>query len=61
MRALSANRMKISALVESAFQQRGDRHAISKHNNMLVCNKCCEQKGDKADDKGAQDDREVAV
>lgn len=43
--------MKISALVDSAFQRRGDRHTIRKHDNMLVGDNCCEEKEVKADEK----------
>lgn len=49
--ALSANNMKISALVESAFQQRGDRHTIRKHDTVLVGDNCCELKEEKADEE----------
>lgn len=42
--------MKISALVESAFQQRGDRYTITKHDTVFIGDNC-ELKEEKADEE----------
>lgn len=40
----------ISALMESAFQQRGDRYTVSSHDSMLEGDKCFGPKEEKADE-----------
>lgn len=48
--ALSAKK-KISALGGSALLQRGDGDTLGKRNNVLVGDKCCEQKEEKVDEE----------
>ena len=52
---LSASKMQMSALLESAFQQRGDRHTTSQQDDVLGGDKCCGQREEEADEESQAD------
>ena len=60
LETISANTV-ISALMESAFQQREDRYTISKHDSVLEGDKCFGQKEEKADEVSQADGRSCNV